>query len=210
MENEVIKEYKKGNKVLRIYRDDYDESPREWSNLGVMVCFHKRYNLGDETEIKKDWFSSWEEMENYLWKKEKAVVVKDLWLLDHSGLYMKIGDFSHEPLPQGYAYFDSGQVGFIYTTKERIKKWFGVKRVTKKLIEKAEKILEGEVETYNQHLQGDVYRFELVKQKKCKCCGHIEEEIIDSVGGYYGTNFEENGLFEGAGIDDISEWEESE
>lgn len=33
---------------LKVVYDENPESPREWSNLGTMVCFHKRYDLGDE------------------------------------------------------------------------------------------------------------------------------------------------------------------
>jgi len=36
--------------ILRIVRDDYrDDNPRDWEcNLGKMVCFHRRYDLGDK------------------------------------------------------------------------------------------------------------------------------------------------------------------
>lgn len=34
--------------VVNIYPDDSPESPRDWDNLGTMVCWHRRYNLGDE------------------------------------------------------------------------------------------------------------------------------------------------------------------
>lgn len=33
--------------TIRIESDDSPESPREYDNLGTMVCFHSRYNLGD-------------------------------------------------------------------------------------------------------------------------------------------------------------------
>jgi hypothetical protein len=33
---------------LKIERDNDPESPREWCNLGTMVCWHSRYKLGDE------------------------------------------------------------------------------------------------------------------------------------------------------------------
>lgn len=33
---------------LAIESDDHPESPREWDNLGTMVCWHNRYDLGDE------------------------------------------------------------------------------------------------------------------------------------------------------------------
>lgn len=32
---------------LKIVHDEHPESPREWSNLGTMICFHPHGNLGD-------------------------------------------------------------------------------------------------------------------------------------------------------------------
>ncbi|GFD77265.1 hypothetical protein KUL118_01270 [Tenacibaculum sp. KUL118] len=34
--------------TIKIERDGDIESPREWDNVGTMVCWHRRYNLGDE------------------------------------------------------------------------------------------------------------------------------------------------------------------
>ena len=36
-------------KRIRIKSDLNPESPREWYNIGTMVCWHSRYQLGDET-----------------------------------------------------------------------------------------------------------------------------------------------------------------
>ena len=33
---------------IRIMPDYDPSSPREWDNLGIMICSHRRYNLGDE------------------------------------------------------------------------------------------------------------------------------------------------------------------
>lgn len=33
--------------ILTIEYDPYPGNPREWDNLGTMVCWHSRYNLGD-------------------------------------------------------------------------------------------------------------------------------------------------------------------
>ena len=35
---------------LQVYRDEFAENPREWDNLGKIVCWHRRYNLGDQHE----------------------------------------------------------------------------------------------------------------------------------------------------------------
>lgn len=34
-------------KRVRIIRDDYPEDPRDWGNVGTMICWHSKYNLGD-------------------------------------------------------------------------------------------------------------------------------------------------------------------
>ena len=34
--------------TLRVIPDEYADSPREWDNLGTMICFHGRYDLGDK------------------------------------------------------------------------------------------------------------------------------------------------------------------
>ncbi len=40
----------RGNTEIRVdvFYDEWAEDPRKWSNLGTMVCSHRRYNLGDE------------------------------------------------------------------------------------------------------------------------------------------------------------------
>jgi hypothetical protein len=43
---------------IRLDKDDSPESPRDWDNLGVMLTWHRRYNLGDEQPkcSAEDWF----------------------------------------------------------------------------------------------------------------------------------------------------------
>ena len=36
--------------IIKIFQDEMAENPREWDNLGTMVCFHPDYNLGDIQE----------------------------------------------------------------------------------------------------------------------------------------------------------------
>jgi hypothetical protein len=188
---EVIK---KGKKRGEIYYDETPESPREWDNMGTMVCFHGRYTLGDKTELSSDQFEGWDELEKYLVKKKKAVIIMPLYLYDHSGLRMKVGSFQGL-LPQGHAEFDSGQVGFIYATEKQIKDMFGVKSVSNKTLKRAEEILRGEVETYDQYLMGDVYGYKVVEEipvTKTYPDGHkvtvTEDKEIDSCWGYYGMD----------------------
>jgi len=187
----------KGIKI-EIYPDeDPWESPREWDNFGTMKCFHRNYNLGDEKryddvveelksilndngieisenmEDKLEYFLSHNDAVDYLMGKlEKIAVVLPLYLYDHSGITMNTRGFSCP--------WDSGQVGFIFATKDQIKKEFDVKRVTKKVKEKAIKLLNGEVETYDQYLTGDVWGY-VVEDPE----GNDE----DSCWGFYGFDY---------------------
>lgn len=185
--SDAIETIKKGDIVGRIFQDKCLVSPRGWYNLGKMVCFHKRYDLGDNHDHKSNEFNGWDDFEQHLIKEHGAVIILPLFLYDHSGLSMKVGSF-RGLLPQGHAEFDSGQVGFVYATKEAINKEYIVKRITKETLEKAEKALRAEVETYDQYLTGDVYDYVIVKKKKCGECSHEDEEVLDSCGGFYGMD----------------------
>ena len=44
----IVKIAENKNAVLKIMVDENAQNPREWDNLGTMVCFHRRYNLGDQ------------------------------------------------------------------------------------------------------------------------------------------------------------------
>jgi hypothetical protein len=180
-----------GDKVLKIYQDDNAESPREWDNVTKMVCFHKRYRLGDKHEYKEADFNSWDEVEAQLKKDNDIAVIKVLRLYSHSGITISISE--------GYPYndrWDAGIVGFVFVTKDTIKNELGVSRVTKKGLEWANRLLEGEVATYDQFLRGDVYGYRLVKKVHCDACNNDEEEDLDSCWGFYGDNWKENGILD--------------
>jgi hypothetical protein len=167
-------------KTLKVVQDSNGDSPREWDNLGTMVCFHNRYDLGDKHSYDADDYSGWEEMEKAIRKEEgRGTIVLPLYLYDHSGVTMRTSPFNCR--------WDSGQVGFILTNRKTILSEFGGKIVTKKLREKVSRILEGEVETYTQYLEGEIYGFQIVDE---------EGEIVDSCYGFYGTDFATNGMLD--------------
>lgn len=156
---------------LKILRDEDPINPRtEYDHLGIMMCFHKKYNLGDKEHagLHPSDFGGWDEMEKELYKRG-AVVVLPLYLYDHSGLTMSVEAF-HDP-------FDSGQVGFIYAMRDAVLKEYGLKRnITKKVLGRVTDRLKAEVKEYDQYLRGDVW-------------GYVVEnngEHLDSCWGFYG------------------------
>jgi hypothetical protein len=148
---------------LKILQDSDPMNPRiECDNVGIMVCFHRRYRLGDETDLKESMFSGWDELREHLEKEEGVVAILPLHLYDHSGITMSTEPFT--------CLWDSGQVGFIYTTKALLEK-MGV------TLEDVEGVLKAEVKTYDQYLTGDVWGYVIEDD---------EGEEVDSYWGFFG------------------------
>lgn len=168
-------EYK--NHSIKICQDEFPDSPRSWYNLGSIICFHRRYNIGDDHSLTSDQFSSWEDLKKYIQKNFDPLVILPVYLYDHSGLCLKIGSF-HGLLPQGHAEFDSGQVGFIYVSKDKVRKELSCKRISQKTKLLTIGRLIDEINIYNQYLSGDIWGYTVSKNG----------EIIDSCAGIYGLD----------------------
>lgn len=166
-----------GNKTLRIIQDNSSESPREWDNLGLIVAFHKRYNLGDKHDFSKNDFGSWDELRSAILKENGKGIILPVYMYEHSGVCLQTTPFQCP--------WDSGQVGFIYISNEKIKKEYGGKRVSKKTVDKVTQYLKNEVETYSQYLEGEVYGFEVVDE---------DDNVTDSCFGFYGSDPKVNGI----------------
>ena len=151
---------------LIVVNDGNADNPRHGDNLGTMVCFHNRYELGDEHG--KDI----EEAKAIYAKMLKQGVALPLYLYDHGGITMATKPFSCP--------WDSGQVGFIYTTKDAIRKWNQKKKTTKAMMEQAVCVLEAEVKLYDKWLRGEAFGY-MVKDQF--------DNIIDDCWGYFGEEF---------------------
>jgi hypothetical protein len=156
------------NFELKIEFDEYPMNPREeWDNLGSMFCFHPRYSLGDKHDYKTSDFDNWEDMERKLSKEHNVGVILPLYLYDHSGITISTSPFGCQ--------WDSMKVGYILVSKETIRKGYEVKRITKSILDKVTNCLKGEIETYDQYLTGQVWKYTIMD----------EDEIVESCSGYY-------------------------
>lgn len=162
--------------IIIIERDDDCESPRTWDNLGTLVCFHKRYDFGD----KGHHYSFPEELMAHI--KESESVWLPVFLFDHSSLRMSCQDFNDR--------WDSGQIGAIFVTREKIIKEYGDDSAKNRAI--ALKCLKGEIETMNQYLSGEVYWYSIKKNPSASDTGSLfeeeEAEEIDSCSGFFGID----------------------
>lgn len=155
-----------GNLTVRLEQDQDASSPREFDNIGIMVCWHRSYELGDKHSF--DTPQDFLESDEY----KNAALVLPLGLYDHSGITMYIGARS----PFDSAGWDSGQVGFVYVTKEKARAEYG-KRLTKARLAQVEKCVRGEVSTYDDYLTGNVWGF-VVEDEDGEC--------VDSCWGFVG------------------------
>lgn len=191
---------------LVIEQDQFPEDPRSWDNLGTMLCCHREYQLGDcnsnrETELQlaeicRKYGKSDEEIDEMTFAEEVRFILDQdnvcglpLWLYDHSGISISTGRVCP---------WDSSFVGLIFVEKD-----FYLAQTCLKDEEdwraKAKETLEGEVETYSDFLEGNVYMWTLyeptvvIRQsmdgKELGRKIDEEGEMVDSVGGFYDPTF---------------------
>lgn len=177
MNTPIFEEVRKGH-TIKIFHDTDPMNPRDWDNVGTLICGHTRYTLGDQhsfgdaREFLLDVCGLGEEsdlsVDQLVKRAERQAVILPVYLYDHSGLAMNTTGF-HCP-------WDSGQVGFIYATLETIRKEHGAARVSSALRDKVTGILKQEVGTYSDYLSGNVYGYVVEKG----------DDEIDSCWGFVG------------------------
>lgn len=185
MEEPIRTEFYRGVKI-NIYPDDMEDRPRDWDNLGTMVCSHRQYNLGDvQLDASADGYQAFydhlnekfeitynydytylEDHENKIIERwiDKNLITLPLYLYDHSGIAINTYGYSCP--------WDSGQAGFIYVDLDTIRKEYKVKRISKKLREQVRRVLISEVETYDTYIRGNVigYRAENLRGEDMGSC----------------------------------------
>jgi hypothetical protein len=139
-----------------------------------MVCWHSRYDLGDKHDFKySEDFNEWLEENNYI--QGENIFMLPLYLYDHSGITMRTSQFS--------CGWDSGNVGWIYMTAEKLKHEFGLDMNTGKGRERSRSLLNGEVQIYDMYLTGEVYGYTVEPVDSNKII-----ECNDNCYGFYGDD----------------------
>jgi len=134
------------NYDIKIEQDECPDSPRNWDNLGTI--FAPRNHIG-EVETLPD-----------------GAIMLHLYVYSHGGETIRTSPFSCS--------WDSGQIGYVFCTKEDVRKEFG--EDDPETIEKAKKIMENEIKTLASWMEGDVWGYVIEK----------DGDLKDSCWGYYG------------------------
>lgn len=197
--------------TIEVWRDRCPTNPRKWDNLGIMICKHSQYRLGD-VRASKDYrrmgSSSREDMAQYFYDyvlergyfSQKYVDghghltddgVDAVWkLIDKEVIMLPLYLYDHSGLTMNTTGFhspwDSGQVGFIYAPRDKVYKEYGWKRLTRSRLAKIREYLEAEVEAYDQYLTGEVYGYTISAKVSGDAAGGV---VVDSCGGFYGREY---------------------
>lgn len=166
------------NRTLKVFYDQNPDSPRSWDNLSKMIFLGKHSHLGDKHEFH-DTHESLEAHEAFIAKKLDVAYIARVYAYIHSGMTISLTPFSCR--------WDSGCLGWVVVTKEAIRNEYGVKRVTKKSIEKAIEVVKGEINVLDHYVGGDVYGFRIEDAE-----GNEE----DSCWGFFGDKIEDNGILD--------------
>ena len=165
--------------IIKVERDTDAQSPRGDCNFGAMVCWHRRYRLGD-VQPKCD---------PQEWLADGGVpegsVVLPLYLMDHGGISMSTGDYGDR--------WDSGRVGWIFADPDMIRKEHMLAadaEITAEIRASVERTLKSEVAVYSDYLEGNVWGYVIENIHKCSECGSDVHDTgdDDSCWGFIGSD----------------------
>jgi hypothetical protein len=157
--NDIIETIEYKNYQIQLCYDTFPDNPRNWDNLGVINCFHKRYNLGEAHN-----FNEPQELIEWIEANQDKIYYLPLYMYEHGNITISATPFQCR--------FDSGQIGFIYITKE-LAEAEGIK--------KPYDLLAHEIKVYDHYLKGETYGAMILDQSG---------EVIDSQFGYLGDTDE--------------------
>lgn len=178
-----MSEITKSGYKATVEQDEDAINPRDRAyqdNMAGMVCFHRRYTLGDKDHgyLEGD-YGNWSELEKAITKKEKPAVILPVYMMDHSGL--TISTDSERFRACDSAAWDWGQIGFIYVRKNHPE----LKGLSKdKAVERAEAVIKAEIEEYDQYLRGEVYCITIERMEDGEAV-----ELVESCGGFIGEYY---------------------
>ena len=170
--------------------DQHATTPREGGNLGtILIAPNKAHWVASASRdvvvdisipFDDNPYKHWENLRREQLKLKKS----DIAIAYPITKYGHGGEIS---LSLGYkSGWDRDVVGFVYVTKETLRKCFGVDRITKSIIARAESCLQAELDMLTSWLNGDCYGWQ-IKEYALTDDGleWAEVDILDDCWGYF-------------------------
>ena len=152
-----------GNKVqAELVYDQHATNPRECDNLGtILIAPNKSHWIASPDDVVntsihfgnnpcEHWDNIRREQLNL--KKSDIAIAYPITKHEHGSISLSLG------YKQGWDYTVSG---FVYVTKETLRKEYGVNRITKSIIDRAKTCLQSELDMLTRWLNGDCYGWQI-------------------------------------------------
>ena len=175
-----------GNKAqAELIYDQHADNPRDCDNLGTILIAprlsHWIANRDSAVDISIPFGNSphehWDNIRREQFKKSDIAIAYPITKYEHGEISLQLGYKS------GWDYTVSG---FIYVTKETIRKCYGVDRITKSIIEHVKTCLQSELDMLTAWLNGECYGWQ-IKEYALTDDGLDWEEVdtLDNCWGYF-------------------------
>lgn len=173
MENNTIKTIPYKGKTIEVYQDLDCQSPEEWGDDNLfLVNYHRDFEVRRDEIITEDDVRSWYQGEKI--EQSKQYHIFQLSMLSHSGVWLSL----NSSFACDAGGWDTSRVGVVLVSKKEAK--------TK---EKAVKLADGLIESWNDCLSGNVYGYIIT--------GIEDSKTLDSCWGFYG-DYDKSGMIEEA------------
>lgn len=174
---ETLEKIKYRGYTINVFPDYDSESadPFECDVLGTWHFFLRGYSLGN-SNLNSEEFQEFVKAE-----RENLVAMLPIYAYIHSGIAITVGGGGN-PFPD--AQWDSGVAGYVTVTKDQLREWMGVSRITKKVRDSCIERLREFGRFYNEYLGGMVYGYSVVSPSG---------EEIESVWGFLDPDAEYGG-----------------
>lgn len=159
--SEPLDTYEKDGYTVKVFADEDGEfaDPRDADNFCTLVLFGESKGLGDDHGYDHTEYPGWDELTAAVEANNPGGIVKPVYRFEHSGIALSTSNWKFRAVDS--AGWDWCQIGFAVVTAEDVRANYLRKRISRKLREQAEGLVDTEVEEYGRFLNGEVYYFEV-------------------------------------------------
>lgn len=159
---------------INIQVDTCPESPREWDNLGTFYSTDRNINFDNKRidDLPSEYLN--DDGTVNLTKLGKNYLFGFVRCYEHSGIALYF-DRNAGRITD----WDTRYIGIYAVSKEDVIKCYGGKIITQKKKELALQVLAGEISTYEDYVNGNVYGWEVNTPEGDSCWGYYGDEGIE-------------------------------
>lgn len=181
-----------GNKAkAELVYDQHATNPRECDNLGTILIAPRLSHwiatspddiVDTSIPFGNSPYEHWENLRNKQLnlKKSEVAIVYPITKYEHGEISLSLGYKSG---------WDHSVVGFVYVTKETIRKCYGVDRITQKHIERTKDCLQDELHMLTAWLNGSCYGWRIKEYALTDDGLDWEVDTLDACWGYFDQDY---------------------